>query len=233
MVYFLMYPVKTKEEHDHIAAIFSSRKKVPTKRRKQSHVFTGFVKCAKCGHNHTIHLVDGKAYIRPCRYIDPQGNKCRNKGILSDTLERIVLKEISKYQSEIINNSEPINCQQSNTIKAEICELENLLQKYKKALETVNDAYELGDYSREEWNTRKRKWQKLIRQTADELYDMKNIYQFQSIIDEQRKQTLINFMDNIRTMTDNVERNDLYRTVIESIVYLRERNIIEVKINFI
>lgn len=143
------------------------------------------------------------------------------------------MKEISKYQSEIINNSEPINCQQSNTIKAEICELENLLQKYKKALETVNDAYELGDYSREEWNTRKRKWQKLVRQTADELYDMKNIYQFQSIIDEQRKQTLINFTDNIRTMTDNVERNDLYRTVIESIVYLRERNIIEVKINFI
>jgi DNA invertase Pin-like site-specific DNA recombinase len=225
--------VKTKEEHDRIVAILSSRKKIPTKSRKQSHVLTGLIKCAKCGHSHTMHLVDGKAFVRPCAYIDPLGNKCRNKGILSDTLEEIILKEISRYQSEIINSSEPVDCQQSDNIKAEISELENLLQKYKKALETVNDAYELGDYNREEWQTRKRKWQKLLGQTENELYDMKKIYHSnQNITDEERKQNLINLFDNIRTMTDNVQRNDLYKTVIDSIVYLREVNTIDVKINF-
>ncbi|EGO64302.1 recombinase family protein [Acetonema longum] len=225
--------VKTKEEHDRIVAVLSSRKKIPTRSRKQSHVFTGLVKCAKCGHILTLHLVDGNAYVRPCWYTDPLGNKCKNSGILSDALEEIVLKEISKYQSEIINSSEPVDSQQSDRIKVEISELENLLQKYKKALETVNDAYELGDYNREEWQTRKRKWQKLIGQTENELYEMGKIYQSdRSVTDEERKQNLIIFLKNIRTMTDHVQRNDLYKTVIESIVYLREGNTIDVKIDF-
>jgi site-specific DNA recombinase len=37
-------------------------------------------------------------------------------------------------------------------------EKEALLTKYQKALEIVNDAYELGDYNREEWLKRKEKW---------------------------------------------------------------------------
>lgn len=106
-------------------------------------------------------------------------------------------------------------------------------KKYKKALDTVNDAYELGDYTREEWLIRKSKWQKLITQTEDEIYEAKKIYNStQQVTDEQRLEYLLDFFDNIKKMTDNKQRNDLYKTIIDSIVYSRDGDTINIKINF-
>lgn len=49
--------------------------------------------------------------------------------------------------------------------------MEALLSKQKKALELINDAYEMGDYSREEWLERKRKRELEINKITDDIYE--------------------------------------------------------------
>lgn len=49
---------------------------------------------------------------------------------------------------------------------------------------------------------------------------------------EERQKNLTVFLDNITTATGNTVRNDLYKTIINGIIYLRERDTIQVKINF-
>lgn len=60
----------------------------------------------------------------------------------------------------------------SSGIQALITEHEASLQKQIRALEIVNDAYEYGDYSRDEWLKRKRKWEEEIFNTKNTLYDL-------------------------------------------------------------
>jgi len=82
--------------------------------------------------------------------------------------------------------------------------LQGRKQKHKRALELVNDAYEL-----------------------------KRQYRSTDIITkEERQKNLVAFLDSITTVTENAQRNDLYRTIIDSIIYLRERDTIQMKIDF-
>ena len=62
--------------------------------------------------------------MKPCWYVDPMGVKCHNEGIKVSIVEDMILDIISEHKAS--------------------------LQKQKHALEVVNDAYELGDYTRDE-----------------------------------------------------------------------------------
>jgi hypothetical protein len=118
-------------------------------------------------------------------------------------------------------------------LQASIAEKEALLQKYRKALDLVNDAYELGDYTRKEWLMRKEKWQKSIDLVKNEIFGLKKKYRSQhKMSDEERQRNLLMFLDNIKSVTENSQRNELYRTIINSIVYLRERDNIQIEIDF-
>lgn len=225
--------VKTLEEHEAIISIINQRQKVPKKSRKQTHSLTGLVKCAKCGHSHPLHTVDGSVYIKPCWYKDRLGNKCKNPGVLSDTLEKIVLDEISKYKEKFINCTCENDAQLYDRLNNMLLDNEVLLVKYQKALDTVNDAYDLGDYGRDEWIKRKEKWQTAIENVTGEIYEIKKQLQAtQQKTNEERLENLLYFFDNITTATEGKERNDLYRAIVECILYQREGNNINVKIVF-
>lgn len=225
--------VKTLEEHEKIIYIINQRQKVPVKSRKQTHSLTGLVKCAKCGHSHSLHTVDGCVYIKPCWYKDRLGNKCRNSGILSDTLEKIILNEISKYKNEFINSTCETDTQLYDRISSMIHDNEVLLAKYQKALDTVNDSYDLGDYGRDEWLKRKEKWNKAIDSVTTEIYELKKQLQAtQQKNNEERLENLLYFFDNITAAADGKERNDLYKTIIECIFYQRDGDSINVNIIF-
>lgn len=79
-------------------------------------------------------------------------------------------------------------------------------EKYIKALERVQDSYDLGDYSREDFLKCKEHWQNKINAIKEELillnkeYDINRLYRtiFQSIlwkrIGEQESELKINFL---------------------------------------
>lgn len=67
----------------------------------------------------------------------------------------------------------------------------------------------MGDYSRDEWIERKRKRETEIYNLKKEIYEL-----------EKQEQ-------------NNAELNSLYKTIIESIIWLREGEDINIKINFL
>ena len=224
--------VKTQEEHDQILMFIGERTKVPTRSRKHAHALTALIKCGVCGHTLSFYS-QGKEYVKPCWYTDSFGKKCDNNGILAEVIEKIVLEEISKYKNELIKKIEVEGNVYLEQLYSFISEKENTLAKYRKALEIVNDAYELGDYPRDEWIRRKGKWIKAIEQTQTEIYDLKKkIRAQQETSNEERTSKLTSFLENIILTTDVSERNDLYRTIINWIVYTRAGDDINISINF-
>lgn len=73
-----------------------------------------------------------------------------------------------------------------------------------KALERVNNAYEMGDYSRDEWLERKKKREFDIKSIQDEIYILKKQMQDRKeITDNERLENLEIFFDNIHNNTSN------------------------------
>lgn len=226
--------VKTPEEHESIISLINSKQKIPFKSRKQTYSLTGIIKCAKCGHSHSIHTINkNKVYIKPCWYKNEFGIKCRNLGVYSDTLEKLILGEISKYKEKFLNCSFENEGLLYDRLKNSLNEKNSLLEKYQKALNTANDSYELGDYGRDEWIKRKEKWNSSIEYVTSEIYELKKQLQAtQQKTNEERHENLIYFFDNITTAIDGNERNTLYKTIIDSIIFQREGNNININIIF-
>ncbi len=233
-------PIKTQEEHDLITQSISARTLIPNKSKKQTHVFTGLIKCAICGSTQTFHRrgfdKNGTEIIhmKPCWYVDKFGKKCSNSAIRMDYIEEVVLREISNYKDSIFTNDFTDEVDTSNKLQDEIDQKETFLAKLKKALDRLNDSYEMGDYSREEWLERKRKREDEIQRTKNEIYELRKRGENKTIIQhEERVKNLTAFFDTILTCTSSSQRNSLYRTIIDSIIWLRTGDAIEVKINFL
>ena len=226
-------PVKTQEEHDKIIQLITNRKLITgTKARHQTFALSALIKCEKCGHSHTFYKKQDKLYMKPCWYINPLGEKCRNEGITVSVIENLILTEIVKYKSGFIADFDNDD-RNTQRLYIWISDKEALLAKQKKALILINDAYEMGDYTREEWLERKKKREFEINQTTNEIYELNKCAQAdKQISNAERLKTLSDFFDNIKTVEDNAAMNDLYRTILESIIWYKEGKTIRIAINF-
>jgi len=229
-------PVKTQEEHDIISNMIASRNIVPHRARKQTHAFSGIVRCGKCGHcmtfgKNTSHK--DTMMLKPCWYKDRLGNICRNGGVVLSTFEDIIFSEIKKFKDNFEIESAELSKVNVNVLQKSIEEKETALKKFQNAIDVVNDSYDLGDYSREEWLTRKKKWEDKVNATRNEMYELKKqLNSIPEISSEIRQQSLEDFFNNITATTTSEERNNLFKTIIESIIWLKDGNDISVKINY-
>jgi len=226
--------VKTQQEHDRIIDILKTRQKIPERSRQQSYVFSGLIKCSLCGHGMTFQTCDNKPRIKPCWYVDPLGNKCTNSGVYVHVLEEIVFKEIKRYLDSIIGDTIDYNQEDTFEVyKKKLVTTETLLEKNKKALEILNDAYEMGEYKKEQWLERKHKREKEMNILNEEIKELRTILNTdQKAIKEIRKENLKDFFSNITYAISVSERNDLYMTIIDSILWYRNDKEISIKINF-
>jgi DNA invertase Pin-like site-specific DNA recombinase len=226
-------PVKTQEEHDKILQFMGARKLIGTKARHQTYAFSGLIKCEFCGHSHTFYIKHEEVFMKPCWYVNQIGGKCKNSGVKVSLIERMVLKEIEKYKENFILSEEIVDADTIADINDLIIRSEADLEKQKRALDVVNDAYEFGDYSREEWQKRKKKWETEIHNTRNTIYELKkqantNI----QITNADRFNRLNTFFERITATLDSATRNDLYRTIIDRIIWQRSGNDIKINIRF-
>jgi len=231
-------PVKTQEEHDIIVQMIKGRTLVPNKSKKQTHAFTGLIKCAICGSTQTFHRRYEKSgveniHMKPCWYVDKHGKKCTNSGINMRIVEEMVLEQITAYRESILSGTMTDDDTTENLLQEQIDDKEAFLYKLKKALDRLNDSYEMGDYERDEWLERKKKREAEIYRTKNEIYELKKRSENkEQITNAERIKNLNAFFDDLLNSTNSSERNSLYRTIIESIIWLRQGDTIDVKINF-
>jgi site-specific DNA recombinase len=226
--------VKTQEEHDIILFMIANRKMIGTKARHQTYAFSGLIRCENCGHSHTFYTKRDDLYMKPCWYISPTGKKCRNEGIKVSAIENLVLAEIDKYKESFLLGMPEIEEEEIlNDTGALIAEHETKLQRQLRSLEIVNDAYEYGDYSREEWLRRKKKWEDEIYNTKNQIYELhKRAKSTIRLTPAERSSKMLYFLDNITSTMGHATRNELYRTIVESIIWRKAGDDIKVSINF-
>lgn len=118
-------------------------------------------------------------------------------------VEEMVLEQITAYRESILSGTMTDDDTTENLLQEQIDDKEAFLYKLKKALDRLNDSYEMGDYERDEWLERKKKREAEIYRTKNEIYELKK-------------------------RSENKEQI----TNAESIIWLRQGDTIDVKINF-
>lgn len=229
--------VKTQLEHDTIIELIQSRKKTPKRARAGTYELSGLVKCGVCGHGMTFQKKDnGYLLIKPCWYKNPKGEKCPNRGgAYIEALESIKEK-VNIYIVDAINSlKDSNNGDYGNEIEAiqnNLVRMKKDIDKYSNALDKVNDAYELGDYSREEWLKRKEKWENLIYSTKNDIDSQeRKIVNLQNLNPEDRINYYNSMIDRLDTV-DVVEINNIYKELIKSITWTRLDDDVDIEIEY-
>jgi DNA invertase Pin-like site-specific DNA recombinase len=226
--------IKTQEEHDEIINRLEERKAIPFRARQSVYSLSGLIKCGKCGHTHSFLVKDsGKILMKPCWYADSHGNKCINKGIMLNFLEGLIIGEIKKYKDRYIVKDKSNEKKTVNALTRQIESMESQQQKFTKAIDRVNESYELGDYTREQWLDRKKKWENEIADIRGKIYELKKRVNSTALITStERLENLKLFFEKIETSTTPQERNELYRTIIDRIIWTRNGDDISIHIEY-
>ncbi|MCL1867292.1 MAG: recombinase family protein, partial [Oscillospiraceae bacterium] len=232
-------PVKTQEEHDKLAHMIKTRNLAPNRSMSQTYTLSGIVKCGKCGRFMTFgkdKRNKGRIIMKSCVRQDPLGNKCRNSGMWLDGFEELLLKEIRNFKDNFAIQEAEVSAVNTNLITNLIKEKETQSAKFKKALDVVNDGYELGDYSRDVWMDRKKKWTDKIRETENEIYELKKqLNDVPEISSELRRQNIEDFFKRIESPTSlisNAEKNDMYKSIIDHVVWIKSDGTVQIDIKY-
>ncbi len=195
---------------------------------------SGLVKCGKCGHTHSFLVKEnGLELMKPCWYKDPYGNKCDNKGVKSSVIEDLVLEEVKKYKDQFLIENDTAEEKLKKRLLLQLEEKKQQLEKEQKALERINESYELGDYTRTDWLSRRNKWTGEIAKTKSEITELNRQLKAMALATPMDRLERINsFWEQVATAGTPKERNELYRTIIEKIVWTRNGNDASIEIEY-
>jgi site-specific DNA recombinase len=216
-------PVISEIEFNKIEAMINKRTIIPVASRAGKNDLSGILKCGICGYGMGVYRKkDGKLYIKPCSHTDDYGNKCTNRGQNADDLYGNIKSAITQYRDEILENLKNADDSELKATRNKLQLKYNELDKYGKVLERVNDSFDIGDYSRDEWLNRKAKWESKIEQIEDDIATLDKSIKTQDQISNQEKIHIINsFLENIEDYKDVKEKNRLYKTILDSVIWTR------------
>ena len=216
-------PIITQEEFEKIQVLIYKRSKILPSARNSKGEFTGVLICGCCGHTMGVIKRNGnKDIIRACRYNDKYGNRCRNRGGYVQPIRDEIKKAITKYRNEILNKITGENNRDTYYLKKQLSIKEKELKKYEYALERVQDSFDLGDYNREEFLLRKSKWDRKLLDIRNDMNLLKRQLKLQKeATDEERLEVINYFLENIDEIDDVKDRNILYKTILDSVVWKR------------
>lgn len=230
--------LKTQEEHDKIILSINARNLIGTKARARSYSLSGVLKCGVCGRGvtFTYNKKYDRYYIKPCWYVDPLGNKCTNKGANYKEVEDKIIELLLEYKEELEWNIEQnLNNVDTTNIENQISVKQNELKKYRQALTNLNDAYDIGDYTRDEWKTRKERWQNKIANVENEIdllekeldsHSHDNIEDTIELVEQ-----VINIMNNVDV--SQKDKNIALKLVIKRVVWSNNDGMLaDIKLEF-
>jgi len=218
-------PVKTIEEHNRILELFKQRNKTPSRAKQGVFDFSGIIKCSLCGYSMTyLKKKDtSKIYMKPCWYIDAFGNKCKNRSGNVDEISKYVLKAIINKRDRLIKEIKDGSSKDNTKTELMIKQKLKQIDKFKSALSKIDDAYDLGDYTREQWLERKSKWDNEINKVNTEIIELENskLKNNEIKFKEDKIKVLDYMINNLQIKTKPEERNKLYKMGIEKIIWTR------------
>ncbi|KNE19655.1 recombinase family protein [Virgibacillus pantothenticus] len=221
--------VKTQEEHEQILTIFSKRKIVPHRSRSGTYILSGIVYCSKCGKSMQFTNKETKngnvAYIRKCQKSDPYGNRCENRGIIANAIYDAINIEVQAYESQLLKHEEYENQEEIKRIQDVISFKQSQINKLNNALARIKELYEIGDYTREEYQDRKKVREREITSTQNEIEELKAKQNVQERVNNKERIIKIKEFKQIWSAeVENKVKNQALKKIISRINYERDEN---------
>lgn len=220
--------VKTIEEHEKILLFLSRKTKAPRKVRKQILALSDLIKCGICGHTMSfLYRSDRKnpESLKPCWYKNDIGTKCDNEGMITNDIYDYIFNDLVTYKSQL---QETIQSTDNNNnvkiIEDRMTVLNQELNNKQKALLRIQEAFENGVYSLEQFKDRK----EVIEKAIDSLYSDLNLLSIElrqvdvESIDEKIKKIDTFFMQIRSESLSNIDKNRLYKSIIEKILWTKQ-----------
>ncbi len=163
----------------------------------------------------------------------PMGVKCKNGGIKYEPLEKLITDNVIEKYRNRDNVSYNEDTYLLDKLKEQRAEKEILVKKLNIAIEKINDAFELGDYSREEWLKRHEMRTNELTVAQNDLHELENkINNFSSVIHEEKRKNIEFFLNKINQLSTPEARNVLFSSIINFITWFRKGNDIEMDIQY-
>jgi len=136
--------------------------------KKETYLFSGFLKCADCGKAMTRRASAGFVYYNCSTYKRKSKDKCTKHTMRLDTLEKTVLLVIQKHIELVEALEDTIrNINAAPVVQTKSTRLEHLLKLRKQELEKTDDLisslyidWKNGDITREQYRKMKEKFEK-------------------------------------------------------------------------
>lgn len=232
-------PVKTIEEHEKLLLFASRLTKVPKRKSAKVRPLSGLVKCGICGHTMTFYYRPERKNpesLKPCWYKSNVGDKCPNNGMLTGIIYDTVNREIMQYKEQLSTKIKSLNVDaKKNDIDSKLEQLEIQRTIKEKALSRILDAFEGGVYSLNQFKERKVKAESEITAINDQI-EMLQIEQRHYSIDTIKNcyELVENFESEMNGggLLSDKQKNDLYKSIIDCIIWTRQANIINIEVKF-
>ena len=230
-------PIKTLIEHEQIVVFFSRLNGVSRRKPNEILPLTGLVKCGLCGRTMTITIRSdraGKENVKACWYKSQSGEKCPNRGGDPMYIYDAILSQIADQKSDLQNELESANIdKQIEIIQNKIKIAKDDLEKKKSSLDRILEAFEAGLYTVEQAKVRKERAEKALA-SAKELIDVLTLE-----LKYRDKETVGNKIEAMERFLHQIKREDLlgvdknrlYKSVIDSVVWTRRGENIEIVVN--
>jgi hypothetical protein len=228
-------PVKTQNEHDRILIRMQQNNKGPFRRTKNIFPFKGLIRCGLCGYG--LMMEEKPKYIRvkSCWHRDSVGVKCTNLGGDMQYVVDAVEEQLKEYEEQIIAEINGCETQSTDVIQSQIKMIMDKINLKEKALKRARVAYDEGVDTLDEYRTAKER----ISKEMDELENLLNIenlklQQLSSMSNHEKLHYIKEFRDKMSNKElSSQELNDLYKTIISSIVWTHHGDKIDIKVNFL
>ncbi|WFD11317.1 recombinase family protein [Tepidibacter hydrothermalis] len=233
--------LKTQEEHKRILQLLEKNNKIPRKSRMGCFPTSGVMYCKKCGRRMAYsvgrrEVKSGKIYnYTKCSYKTPLGEKCSQKGIKMDEdfyecLYQSIVNYININELEIINENKEI----INERKKLLVYKQEKLKELQKSLFRIMEAYELGVYSIEEFQERKKEKDKQIKQIKNEVVFLSNESEkTKKYTKDELKEKIQEFKDRWKETCNSKEQNMLLKTIVKKIIYDRNGDSVSLEVEYL
>lgn len=228
--------IKTQDEHEKILIGIQRNLKSPYRRSDHYYPLKGLIKCGLCGYGLPLEYKRGKDLIvKKCWHKDYLGNKCPNSSGKAQYIIDAIDEQLKEYEEQIKKEIESCEDQSTDLIQLQIKTIMDKLNKKDIALKRARIAYDEGVDTLDEYRSAKERILKEVDELENQLsVENLKLQKAQSITNHEK----LHYIEEFRRSRwedelDDKELNDLYKTIISSIIWTKQGDNIDIKVNFL
>jgi DNA invertase Pin-like site-specific DNA recombinase len=228
--------IKTQDEHEKILIGIQRNLKSPYRRSDHYYPLKGLIKCGLCGYGLPLEYKRGKDLIvKKCWHKDYLGNKCPNSSGKAQYIIDAIDEQLKEYEEQIRKEIESCEDQSTDLIQLQIKTIMDKLNKKDIALKRARIAYDEGVDTLDEYRSAKERILKEVDELENQLsIENLKLQKAQSITNHEK----LHYIEEFRRSRwedelDDKELNDLYKTIISSIIWTKQGDNIDTKVNFL